>query len=324
LPAYFRLTAGPYPEIVKRIRLIPLLALAIVPVAAHSPAGEARTAADCSVRQTGLTPLTDMNRTRHRGHLGGLYPAAANKPPRAHLLRGLNAARRVRPIRGRIGVLGIGMSNAMTEFSAFAKAAAQDPSTSRSLTFVESPGGGWDATRISKPKAVYWPNLNARIRRARLTPGQVQVVWLKQAISGEDRPFPQDARALQTHLRTIVRLLSNRFPNLRLIYVSSRTYGGYAVTHLNPEPFAYETGFAAKWLVQDGIQGRLGRVWVGWGPYLWTDGLAGRRDGLTWACEDVLEDGMHPSPSGVRKVSRLLSEFFETDPTAKTWFAPAA
>jgi hypothetical protein len=191
------------------------------------------------------------------------------------------------------------------------------------LLATVDPGGGWDATRISKPKAVYWSNLDARIRGARLKRGQIQVVWLKQAISGEDRPFPQDARALQTHLRTIVRLLSNRFPNLRLIYVSSRTYGGYAVTHLNPEPFAYETGFAAKWLVQDGIQGRLGRVWVGWGPYLWTDGLAGRRDGLTWACEDVLEDGMHPSPSGVQKVSRLLSAFFETDPTAKTWFAPA-
>jgi hypothetical protein len=322
--AYFRLTGAAYPWSVKALKIFPLVALALLPAAAYSPAGEARTGADCSVRETGLRPLTDMNRTRHRGHLGGLYPAGANKPPRAYLLRGLNAARRVRPIRGRIGVLGVGMSNAMTEFSAFAKAAAQDPTTSRSLTFVESPGGGWDATRISKPKAVYWPNLDARIRRARLTPGQVQVVWLKQAISGEDRPFPQDARALQTHLRTIVRLLSNRFPNLRLIYVSSRTYGGYAVTHLNPEPFAYETGFAAKWLVQDGIQGRLGRVWVGWGPYLWTDGLAGRRDGLTWACEDVLEDGMHPSPSGVRKVSRLLSDFFQTDPTAKTWFAPVS
>jgi hypothetical protein len=265
-----------------------------------------------------------MGRTRYRGQLGGLYPGGANKPPRRYLRRGLDTARRVRPIRGKVGFVGIGMSNAMEEFRAFARAAELDPALSPSLTFVEGPGGGWDAVRIARPKARYWSDLDARVRKAQLTRGQVQVVWLKQTIAGEDRSFPQDAKALQTKLRAIVRALTARYPNLRMVYVSSRTYGGYAITHLNPEPFAYESGFAAKWLVQDGIEGRLGqRVWVGWGPYLWTDGLAGRRDGLTWNCEDVLEDGTHPSPSGVRKVARLLTEFFTTDATAKTWFAPA-
>ena len=308
----------------KALRLVPLLVLALVPAAYSSPTGEARTAADCSVRSTGLLPLTDMGRFRHRGHRGGLYPGGANKPPQRYLRRGLDAARRVKPIRGRIGVVGVGMSNAMAEFGAFARATSQEPERNPSLDFVEGPGGGWDAVRISRPGARYWRDLDARLRKARLQRGQVQVVWLKQAIAGEDRQFPQDARALQGHLRTIVRLLSTRFPNLRLIYLSSRTFGGYAITHLNPEPFAYESGYAVKWLVQEGVQGRLGRVWVGWGPYLWTDGQAGRRDGLTWTCDDVLEDGTHPSPSGVRKVSRLLSEFFTTDPTAKPWFVPAA
>lgn len=307
----------------KGLRLVPLVVLALLPAAAYSPAGDARTAADCSVRQTGLRPLTDMGRFRHRGQLGGLYPGGANKLPRAHLRRGLDAARRIRPIRGRIGVVGVGMSNGMAEWAAFARTADQDPTVNQSLVFVEGPGGGWDAIRITRPGARYWKDLDARLRKARLQRGQVQVVWMKEAIAGEDRPFPQDARALQAHLRTAVRILSTRFPNLRAIYVSSRTYGGYAITHLNPEPYAYESGFAVKWLVQEGIRGRLGRVWVGWGPYLWTDGLAGRRDGLTWACEDVLEDGTHPSASGVRKVARLLDDFFKTDPTAKTWYAPA-
>jgi hypothetical protein len=261
-----------------------------------------------------------MGRARYRGQLGGLYPRGANKLPPAHLKRGLEAARRVRPIRGKIGVVGIGMSNAMAEFAAFARQAEQLPETNPNLFFVEGPGGGWDAVRIARPKARYWADLDARLRRARVQRGQVQVVWMKQAIAGEDRPFPQDARALQAQLRTIVKFLGTRFPNLKLVYVSSRTYGGYAITHLNPEPFAYESGFATKWLVGEGIAGRHGRVWVGWGPYLWADGMTPRRDGLTWACEDVLEDGMHPSPSGVRKVSRLLLDFFGADPTAKLWF----
>jgi hypothetical protein len=306
--------------------LIPLVSLALLPAAAHPPAGEARPAADCSVRATGLTPLTDMGRKRYRGQAGGLYPGGANRPGRAHAARGLEAARKVRPIRGRIGVLGIGMANAAEEFKAFGRASVQDPSVSRALTFVDGPGGGWDAVRVAKRGARYWTALDARLRKAALARNQVQVVWLKQATAGEDRPFPQSARALQAHLRTIVKAATARFPNLRLVYVSSRTYGGYAITHLNPEPFAYESGFAAKWLVQDAIQGKLGRrVWVGWGPYLWTDGLAGRRDGLTWACEDVLQDGTHPSASGIRKVARLLTEFFSSDPTTQSWYrAPSA
>ena len=51
----------------------------------------------------------------------------------------------------------------------------------------------------------------------------------------------------------IVRMLKGRFPNLQLAYVSSRSYAGYATTELNPEPYAYESAFAVRWLIQDQI-----------------------------------------------------------------------
>ena len=102
--------------------------------------------------------------------------------------------------------------------------------------------------------------------------------------------------------------------NLRLIYLSSRTYAGYAITARSPEPQAYDSAFAVRWLIRTGCRRRppaLDRL----GPYLWTDGMKGRRDGLTWACEDVDNDGTHPSKTGMQKVSTLLLEFFKT-----TWF----
>jgi hypothetical protein len=126
------------------------------------------------------------------------------------------------------------------------------------------------------------------------------------------------------NLRTITQILTRRFPNLRLVYTSSRTFGGYALTALNPEPAAYESGFAVRWLVQDRMQKKLRGPWIGWGPYLWTDGVTGRSDGLTWSCADVQDDGTHPSPAGADKVARLLLRFFKTDPTAKRWFAPTS
>ena len=63
-----------------------------------------------------------------------------------------------------------------------------------------------------------------------------------------------------------------------------------------------------------------------WGPYLWADGVQGRKiDGLVWKREDLAGDGTHPSTSGRDKVARLLLDFFTTHPLAKSWFAkPAA
>ena len=48
------------------------------------------------------------------------------------------------------------------------------------------------------------------------------------------------------------------FPNLKLVYFSSRVYAGYSNgvgTPDNPEPYAYEVGFAVKWAIGDQLNG---------------------------------------------------------------------
>jgi hypothetical protein len=58
-----------------------------------------------------------------------------------------------------------------------------------------------------------------------------------------------------------------------------------------------------------------------WGPYLWADGVKGRKtDRLVWERADLGADGTHPSPKGQQKVAALLLDFFKSDPTAKGWF----
>lgn len=118
------------------------------------------------------------------------------------------------------------------------------------------------------------------------------------------------------------------FPNLRVAYLSSRIYGGYnivGIRRVNPEPFAYETAFSVRWVIQDQIksekQGKVSGPVLLWGPYLWADGVRPRKsDQLVWRREDLGEDGVHPSMTGARKVANLLLEFFKTDAGAKTWF----
>ena len=169
----------------------------------------------------------------------------------------------------------------------------------------------------------------------------MQVVWVKEADAGPTASLPSvtaDAYALETYVADIARAVKTRYPNVEMMFLSSRIYAGYATTTLNPEPYAYESGFAVKWLIQAQIdQMRAGGTivdphagdlnynttapWVGWGSYIWASGTTARSDGLTWQQADFLSDGTHPSTSGRTKVGTMLFNFFLTSPLTKPWFA---
>jgi lysophospholipase L1-like esterase len=302
-------------KIVGPAALIALLAALV------APTGRSAASADCSRTSVGFTALPDLKTGRYQGFQGSLYAGGKNAPPVAYLKQGLAAARSIKPLGGKIVLLSVGMSNTTQEYQAFKRLADADPRKSRSVLVVDGAQGGQDAERIKDPSARFWSVIDQRLAAVGATAAQVQAAWLKEAIARPTEVFPADARRLQADLRAIVGIMKARYPNLRIVYLSSRTYGGYASTPLNPEPYAYQSGFAVKWTIQDRAAGRLrGRPWLAWGPYLWTDGTRGRRDGFTWECSDTRADGTHPSESGRRKVAERLARFFETNPTAKSWF----
>ena len=118
------------------------------------------------------------------------------------------------------------------------------------------------------------------------------------------------------------------------MFLHSRIYAGYAEGgSLNPEPFAYEYGFAIKWFVNAQIaQIRSGVIdpvagdlryhvapWIGWGPYFWASGKSPRQDGLTWIPSDYKQDLTHPSASGTSKVAHLMLQFYLDSPYSP-WF----
>lgn len=163
----------------------------------------------------------------------------------------------------------------------------------------------------------------------------MQALWIKQA---EARPsalgeFPAHAKILQASLVNILNIARHHYPNLRVAYLSSRIFGGYATTPLNPEPYAYEEAFSQRWVIRDQIKGepRLnydpahGEVkspLVVWGPYLWANGTTLRKsDGFAWSLDDfVTSDRTHPDTTARQKVADLLLNFLKTDAGAKGWF----
>lgn len=271
---------------------------------------------------------------------GGLY-ALGNARPGDHDAVGQALARQVGPLdaegrpdpAGRFGFVSIGMSNTTQEFAVFKTAADADPQKHPRLVIVDGAQGGMTAQAWSSPGCPCWPVLETRVRNAGLTNLQVATAWIKLANSTPRGDFRQEAGVMRDQIAEVLRLLKARFPNLRLAYLSSRTYGGYATTALNPEPYAYESAFAVKWVIDMQITGAGGLgldlngegvvPWIAWGPYLWADGLTPRSDGLTWACADFADDGTHPSTTGRRKVSDLLMAFVRTDATARRWYLEA-
>ena len=124
----------------------------------------------------------------------------------------------------------------------------------------------------------------------------------------------------------IINLAKEKYPNLRVAYLSSRIYAGYAKTQLNPEPYAYEGAFAVRKIIAAQIAGDKELDYKDapillWGPYLWAQGEKPRKsDGLVYTEGDLGGDGTHPSRSGQQKVAKLLLDFFTTNELAKTWF----
>lgn len=302
------------------------------------PAAEPPSTGKSSV---GFKPLTEMTaEDRYKGEDGGLYGGGRNEPPEAHQAAARKVTAQIVPRdaegkpspEGRIVLVSLSMSNATQEFSVFKSMADADPERSPRLTIVDCAQGGQAMAQWADPKGKPWAEAERRLAAARVTPRQVQVAWVKLANVAPSGDLHEHGKRLQRDTLAMLQHARVRFPHLQIAYLSSRIYGGYAVGRLNPEPYAYEGAFPTRWLIRDQIQGNpalnydpaRGDVQAPlllWGPYLWADGITPRKsDGLTWERSDLVGDGVHPSPSGRRKVAEQLLKFFKTDANTRTWF----
>lgn len=297
----------------------------------------------CGRTSVGLPPLTDLGEGTYRGLQGGLYPDGVNDIPDEHLLAGVSIAHQIEPVdpsgnpdpvAGKVVLVSIGMSNSWQEFVVFKEMVDLFQQRNRSLVLVNGAQPGNDINTILDPASGYWSNIHDSLGVAGVTPAQVQIVWFKQAeafsgISGGDTSFYGYTGDLKIKFQEAMNIIRSEFPNAQLCFLASRTYGGYAGIQLNPEPFAYYTGWAIKQLIEDQINGSPTlryqgtdpvAPWLAWGSYLWADGLIPRADGLIWECSDFQNDGTHPSEAGEIKVATELLGFFSTDETTAPWF----
>jgi hypothetical protein len=310
-------------------------------------------------KPAGTVPLTDMGTSSYKGFPGGLYPPSTNTMPAPHTSEGLAAANAVQPRDtagaldplGKYVLLTVGMSNTRDESCShmdvtigcdawsFLGTALTDSTVNHSaLVLVNAAGGALTPTFWDSPSDAAYGSARNELAQLGVSEKQVEVVWIKEANSQPTVSLPAknaDAYTLESGLGKMLRALKIVYPNLKQVFLSSRIYAGYATGTLNPEPYAYEGGFSAKWVIAaqinqlssgkitDTVAGDLSYTvapWVAWGPYLWAAGTTPRSDGLVWLTTDFTTDGTHPSTAGITKVAGLLMSFFKSSPLTKCWF----
>lgn len=270
----------------------------------------------------------------------GLYGYGRNEPPESWRRRCLEAIREIQPRdsagrpdpNGRIVVTSFSMSNASMEFEVFEAFAMTATERSPFVVVVNCAQGGQAMAEWAASTSRPWAVSVDRLARAGVTTAQVQAAWIKLANICRGESVAEYSARLERDSVSVLQSARRWCPNLVLVALGSRIYGGYATTRLNPEPYAHESGRVARRILMrqmkgdpelnpDPACGTVRAPWLCWGPYLWADGERGRAwDQLVWRREDFAADGTHPSPSGCAKVAERLLDYFLRDPFTQSWF----
>ncbi|GAC1429798.1 MAG: hypothetical protein NVSMB68_02080 [Thermoanaerobaculia bacterium] len=304
---------------------------------------------------TTLVPMNDLGHGSYLwGYYGGLWDVVNTGDetiPPDHAAAGLRRSALIQPRdedgnpdpNGKIAFMSVGYGNTQLTFDKFTALASANPRVNHeSLVMVNAASENSEASQWEFPwSPVYTRIANSALLPAHVTPAQVQVVWLQQINQNPYTPLPiqyADSYLLKATIANILRTLKTEFPNLQVAYLSDPQYGGYGTGKFLGEPYAYEDGYADRWVILGQIlfmkQGeiwdpRIANLdydkgvapWVTWGPYMWANGATPRADGTTWLRSDYAADGNTLSDAGATKSANLLMTFLLNEPTAAKWFA---
>lgn len=304
---------------------------------------------DCENDSVGLIPINDLGSGTFMGYEGGLYPGGQNERPAEHTSFGEYIAYTIKPLdtagnpdweNGSILLAGLGASTAGSTFGKLKEIYSASSLTNECLGLVQMTFGGKGLeSMIAGNSSTYWRLLIDSVLTPKgYTAKQIQVAWIKSASKDDSiNEFPLQADSIYSKYIQAINRTKNIFPNLKLLYISSHAYGGYAGefsdnVKLVGEPASYYGGFSVKWLIESQINGderlkykgaNINAPWISWAPYYWADGINPREtDGLFWECSDYEEDGggFHHTESGKTKEAEMLFDFFYNDPTSSYWF----
>lgn len=288
-----------------------------------------------------LPPIDELGTGMFMGHQGGLYPNGSNHMPATFYADAVEMARSVQPLdkngkpdpNGRIGLIALGASTVAMFSKGLEEQVPGAQGVNKEIVFVNCGIGGQDLSDIMDPAANFWSVIDSRVKEAGMSLDQVQVLWFQEDnLRNRDNDFDLRVNKLTDEFTYMVRFCKERYPNLKLFYVSGRHTTEFMPADAKDkhrEPKAYLNGWVCKKLIENQINGDPQLAYKGqnavaplilWGPYFWTQGAKPRSDGYAVSPDLFSNDGVHPNEKGIDRIAGDLVRFWQTDPVSQLWF----
>lgn len=114
----------------------------------------------------------------------------------------------------------------------------------------------------------------------------------------------------------ILPMLQSKYPNLVNVWIASpqASFSKEIPYPANQEPSPWRQGAVSM---------RIANTYVGPlhiipGPYVWTDQVCGRADGLAFTKAEYEADGVHPGPVAAQRYAQYMTDFFVNVPSPTT------
>ena len=295
---------------------------------------------DCRRGPIGLDTIGDQTFIYRgvAGYEGGYYGQGSNSRTAFHNAAVHRAASLVQPldaagspsITGKIGLVGFGFSDARLTME---EVLYQLPSNMPrpELVAVNCAKDGKDASDWADLNNDCWvTHVPAQLAAASLTANQVQVAWIMTGVRSSVAGFPKHVDDLSDLMKLIAANARLNWPNIKLLYIDTVPSQHYQSDPNYQEPLYFEQGFAVRKTIQAQLAGDPALCFdqsmggdvapvLDWGAKFWVDGTRADSRGYIWECDDVQNDGHHPSKIGSIQLAEWLIKRWRDDGAARVW-----
>ncbi|MEP6681672.1 MAG: hypothetical protein ABJA35_00355 [Parafilimonas sp.] len=287
-------------------------------------------------------PIDEIGPGTFMDSIGGLYPDGTNAASGTYANDLFATSQSIVPIDtfgvpgtssklSKIAFISLGGSTGGHNMKSLKDKTTGNPLTNPKLLLLSCNNGTGDASinSIMNPNDLYWNHVTQIIKGGKSSYRQVQVIYLETEDSTRYVAFPGRPNVVKQELETCLRVLKQKFPNIKVVYNLARTRTFQSTALWNREPSPYYWGWAMKWAVQDQINGVPGTEYKGdiidapmlaWGFYQWADSIPRSTDGFSWVKSETA-DGLHANSFGQDTLSNRFQNFLLTDKYASVWYA---